>query len=61
MADLTTGLHGRIVLGLLDAIGNRAEGDTGQDGDNPYDHQKFDEGETASTCASGTAEKETIV
>jgi hypothetical protein len=37
------------MLGLLDTIGDRAEGDTGQDGDDSYDHEKFDEGETAST------------
>jgi len=49
------------MLGLLDAIGNRAEGDTGQNGDDPNDHEEFDEGETASTGrVSGTTE-ETVV
>jgi hypothetical protein len=49
------------MLGLLDTVGDWAEGDTGQDGDDPDDHKKFNKGETASTGrVSGTTE-ETVV
>jgi hypothetical protein len=58
LADLTSGLHGRVMLRLLDAIGYRAKGDTGQNGDDPYDHEEFNEGETASAGISSGAEEE---
>ena len=46
--DGVRGLEAGALLGFLDAIGDRAEGDTGQNGDDPNDHEEFDEGETAS-------------
>jgi hypothetical protein len=46
------------MLRLLDAIGYRAKGDTGQNGDDPYDHEEFNEGETASAGISSGAEEE---
>jgi hypothetical protein len=48
-------------LRLLDAAGDRAEGDPGQDGNDPNDHKEFDEGETASICARGTTKVEAVV
>ena len=51
-------LQAGALLGFLDAIGDRAEGDAGEDRDDPYDHEKFDKGETASIeRMSGTTEE----
>ena len=44
------------MLRLFDTISYRAEGDTGQNGDDPNDHEEFNEGETASIGSSGTNE-----
>jgi hypothetical protein len=48
------------MLRLLDAIGNGAEGDTGQDGDDANDHEEFNEGKTASTGISSGTTEETV-
>ena len=50
-------LQTRALLGLLDAIGDRAERNAGQDRNDPDDHEEFHEGEAASReGTSGTTE-----
>ncbi|MEI9999622.1 MAG: hypothetical protein WDO13_10865 [Verrucomicrobiota bacterium] len=60
LADLSSLLHGDVVLRLLDTVGDRAKGDAGQDCDDGDNNQQFDEGKTASATRTSGTEVETV-
>jgi len=59
--DGAGGLEAGAFLGIFQAVGDRAEGNAGENRDNSYNHKELDKSETAPAGSARGLEMETVV